>query len=250
MASKTLCFLLATCDEDSRHFERKLAEFAHLGYPFTVNFDRCCAETKQLFKNHPCYLGGYEQDDPNKPFGEADRQRALDVIVTHGGFDWAAYTDTDEVFDKRAAQMIPDLLDWNIDEITCSRVELWGENGEWRRVDGPFAQPGELCRRFYNLRTGTWKYKHADVHAPYFQINELVRRARGKVEYREKHSDLTVLHYSMRNMGDCRVHAKRWTDCYTRAFGSNKYQGFYDWLVSTEPTVVPFDRDAWEGHPT
>jgi len=239
--AKTLCFLLATCDEDARHFDRKLAEFTRLAYPFTVNFDRCCAETKRLFKSHPCYLGGYEQDDPGRPFGEADRQRALDVIVQHGGFDWAAYTDTDEVLDKRAKGMISELLEWDVDEITCSRVELWGADGNLRRVDGPFAKPGELCRSYYNLRTGTWGYMHPDLHAPIFTPNP------GNSEMRERHCDLTVIHYSMRNMEDVKQHAKRWTDCYVRAFGNNKYQKFYDWLVATEPTVIPFDYDTFTG---
>jgi hypothetical protein len=239
--AKKLAFLLATCDEDSRHFERKLDEFTRLGYPFAVNFDRCCQETKRLFQSHPCYLGGYQQDVPDRPFGEADRQRALDVIVRDGFFDWAAYTDTDELLDLRAAEMIPRMLEWDVDEITCSRVELWGENGEFRRVDGPFTYPGELCRRFYNLRTGVWRYLHADLHAPMF-----TRFGGGGM--RERHCPLTVIHYSMRNMDDVRTHAKRWTECYTRAFGKNKYQGFYDWLTSTEPTVVPFDYQTWRGY--
>lgn len=238
--NRDLCFLMTTCDEDCRHFDRKLAEFTKLGYPFTVNFDHCSHETKQIFKRHPLYLGGHENDDPRRVFTEAHRQPALDIIVRQG-FRWATYTDTDEVLDRRAPEMIPRLLELDVDEIICHRVELWGD-GTQRRVDGPYGPPGEFCRRFYNLRTGIWKYKDADVHAPAWT-------PRGPDQpKREVTSRLSVIHYGLMSMDDILRKKNRWTTIYTRGLGRMPYAGFYDYLTTHEPSLVPFDYDAWEGY--
>ncbi len=249
--SKSLGLLLTTWDGDKHHFSRVLAEYTRLGYPFAVNFDHCCKETKRLFKTHPNFVGCYENDDPKHVFDETHKQHALDVLVKLG-FDWGGYFDTDDILDRRAPQLIPEMLEWDCDLIWCPAIDLWGDAHHYR-VDGPLGPSHEpdqtehfgKQRRdcFWNLKTGNWKYKHADVHAPYFEAKDGSGRAA-----RRRRSKLHIIHHGRMDPKDAMRHEKMWDKIYTRALGRNPYRGgFYTYMAETEPVLEYFDYDTFDG---
>ena len=238
---KSLAFLIATCDADAKHFSRVLGEFTRLGYPFAAYFDHCCEETIRLFASHLLCVGSHINS--NEPFDERHRRYPFDILKSKG-FDWIASIDTDEIFDGRAATLIPEILDSDADVVWCPRLDFWGDDRHYR-IDGPFGpstsgvSPGkQFCEKFFNVKTGIWTYRHADIHAPYFAAVDKTGRAPIR-----KMSPLYVLHYGIMDYADAVVHTDRWNLVYTRAQGANKHPGFYNYIndKSIVPTLIDFD---------
>jgi hypothetical protein len=248
---KKLGIVLITCDEDKGHFPRILAEFTRLGFPFAVCFDHCCDETKHLFTTHPCCVGFH--DNTTQQFDERHRQYAFDILLKHDDYDWITYLDTDEVYDRRALELIPQILDYDADLVWCPVLDLWGTGdcymdgvgclGPCMGPDSASTGGKQLRDKFYNLRTGTWQYRHPDIHAPYFTPRDGSRRAA-----RRKRSNLYVLHYGLMSREDGAFHEQRWNTIYKKTLGRNPYSnGFYTVVANEEGTRIPFDYDTWEG---
>jgi len=251
--AKTLGILLTTWDGDRRWFSQILDEFTRLGYPFVMNFDHCSWRTKSLFKAHPLFLDCYENNNPNDPFDERHKGYALDLLVKHG-FDWGTYLDTDDRFDRRAPQIIPEILAMDdVDWVWCPALDLWGDGSHYR-VDGPLGpspdfdywagDPSKQRRDcFWNLKTGDWRYLHGDVHAPYFFAKDGSGR-----QARRHRSRLHVVHYGRMNPKVALEKEDMWDRIYTRCLGKNRYKGgFYVHVATHEPELVPFDYDTFDG---
>jgi hypothetical protein len=254
---RDLGFLITTNDASWRHFDRVLGEFTRLGFPFAVNFDHCCNDTKRTFKAHPLCVGWHETDDPKDLFDETHKQRALDVLYARE-FAWAAYLDTDEVFDRRAPEEIAKILGSSgVDLYWCPLLDFWGDD-EHYRTDGPLGpcQAGDwgdgsvrdkqFRNKFYHLRAdGAWRYLHADVHGPYF----LDRKTGERKREREARSRLHVLHYGLIDLDLIRFKLEQWRRVYTPALGEFKHGGFYEYLL--DPALTPEVRDfcyaTWNG---
>lgn len=240
----TLGMLICTCDADQKHFDRVLGEFTRLRIPFAVNFDHCCKETKRHFQSSPLYLGGKENDAVGKlddDFDESHRQGGLDVLMREPGrFDWAGYLDTDESFAPKVNEveiqrMLAKCSD--IDLIDTPLIDLWGDEKHWRD-DGPFKNSHR--ERFYNLRSGKWKYTSAVVHAPkLLKDQETVARRQhlqDPLGTRVILYPMYFLHWGIMNQEDCQFHIKRWNEVYTKKVGNNPY-GFYEYIG--KPDLYP-----------
>lgn len=237
-----LGMLVATCDAHSKHFDRVLGEFARLRIPFAVNFDHCCDDTKRFFKASPYYIGGLENDDPANLFDESHRQGGLDVLVAANRFDWAGYLDTDETFSPKVKRvhvnkMLTDCK--HLDLIDTPLIDLWGDANHYRD-DGPFKNSHR--ERFYNLRSGKWRYTTAVVHAPKLfkeQTVEMPDPRAYKVQW--ELYPMYFMHYGIMNQADCQFHIDQWNRIYTNKVGNNPY-GFYDWIadpIKNPPIVHP-----------
>ena len=251
---KKLGIVLVTCDADQRYFPNILQEFTRLSFPFAVCFDHCCKATKKLFSAHPCCVGTC---DSPRDFDERHRQYAFDVLMKHDDYDWITYLDTDEAFDRRALDLIPEIMEYDADVVWCPLLDLWGA-GDCYRVGkgclGPCMGPDDsqtggkqLRDKFYNLRTGSWAYLHPHIHAPSFTARDGSNRPA-----RRKRSNLYILHYGLMKPEDGAYHELRWSTIYTRALGRNPYEhttdrGFYEIIEKEEPILEPFNYDTWDG---
>ena len=236
--NRELGVLFPVCDGDERHFDRFLAELTRLGFPFAVHFDHCSAETKRRFKEHPLFLEGHEDDDPNSFFGEDSRQSALDILVKHG-FAWMLSFDVDETLEKNAPEKIRKLLDADAggyDVIEFPLLDLWGDARHYR-VDGPFQQSHR--EKMFRLGIGRWRYTHATIHAP------MCTPLHKEHEVRVIQPDIFVMHWGIMNMEDVRFHTERWNRVYEKKIGKNPY-GFYPYMndpVGNPPDIREFDPD-------
>lgn len=237
MAGKNdLGILFAVCDGDEKHFDRFLAELTRLGFPFAVHFDHCSAETKRRFKEHPLFIDGHEDDDPNSFFGEDSRQSAMDILMK-AGFEWALSFDVDETLEKNAHEKIARVLEMKEDVIECPLLDLWGDERHYR-VDGPFQSSHR--EKFFRLTIGRWNYTHPTSHAP-----KATPRNREHV-VTVGHADLHVIHWGIMDMDDVRFHTERWNRVYIKKVGKNPY-GFYEYMNDPEkykPEILKLDPDG------
>lgn len=240
--------LFSVFDGDQKHFDRFAAELQRLALPFAVNFDHCSKETKQLFQQHPNFLAGHENDDPENHFDESHRQTALKLLIKHK-FDWALSLDVDETLERRAPEMIQELARKKFydeqnpkrgkvlaDVIDFRVLDLWGDERHYR-VDGPFR--GSHREKMFNLRSGEWNYYHPTVHAP--KLTETKGRTTALVV---KGYPCHVLHWGIMDKADAQHHTERWNTIYTRKVGGNPYAaGFYSYInddgVKIEVAEVP-----------
>lgn len=233
-----LGIIFPVCDGDERHFDRFIAELARLGFPFAVHFDHCSDETKRCFKEHPLFLGGYEDDDPESFFGEDSRQSALDILVKHG-FKWMLSFDVDETLEKNAPEKIRKILETDADGadvVEFPLLDLWGDDRHYR-IDGPFRSSHR--EKMFRLGIGNWRYGAATVHAPKCYPRDKDH------EVRVTKPDVFVLHWGIMNMEDVRFHTERWNRVYIKKTGSNPY-GFYPYMNDPEanpPEILEFDPD-------
>ncbi len=252
MKEKTLGCLFSVSEPDARYLDGMLKQLTWLGFPFAVNFDHCSPWTKRQFKEHPLYLGGFENDDPEKLFDESHRQTALEVVIK-AKMDWALRFDIDEVLDHRAPQIIPEIMEMDTDMVWCPCLDMWGDDKHYR-VDGMFGPEmnpdaqdvlhKQFRKMFYNLHAGKWVYMYGDVHSPMlFHGEEMVRAPR------MIRSRLHVIHYGLMSYIDTAFKAKRWREIYTRRMGHFPYDHVYDYMNdrSVKVELRDFDYDTWEG---
>ena len=239
MAGKNdLGILFPVCDGDAKHFDRFTGDLTRLGYPFAVHFDHCSDETKRRLKEHPLFLEGHEDDDPNSFFGEDSRQSALDILAKHR-FAWMLSFDVDETLEKNAPEKIRKILEEDAggaDVVEFPLLDLWGDERHYR-VDGPFRSSHR--EKMFRLSIGRWNYTHATIHAP-----KCTPRDKDH-EVRVIKPDIFVLHWGIMNMDDVRFHTERWNRVYTKKVGNNPY-GFYPYMNDPEnnpPDIREFDPD-------
>lgn len=218
----------STCDEDACWAPQYLAEVERLNLAFAMNFDRCSAETKRVFKSHPQCVGFTEHDRPEVEFDERHKQGAFDLLVEQG-FDWSLAWDVDETFERDAPEILQDLGGLEADYVDCPWVNLWGDS-EHVRVDGPFAKGHRV--KFHRLDTGLkWLWTTKITNGP--KCTNKPDAVCGKL-------DLVCLHWGLMTRELRLLHKARWDRIYTTAVGQNPY-GFWSLSCDEEtypPTVV------------
>ena len=220
--------IFSVCDGDEKHFDRFEGEIDRLGFPFAVNFDHCSQRTTARFSQHPRFMGGYVNCDPESFFDESHRQRALDVLL-YRGMDWMLQLDVDETLERDAIKKIRELAIKGIkgqraDIYTFSVLDLWGDGSHYR-VDGPF----DVSKRekLFNLKSDPKiHYYHPTVHAP-----KICPEGREPIILK---SDCRVLHWGIMNEEEAEFHCQRWDEIYTRKVGGNPY-GLYRYLREKHP---------------
>jgi hypothetical protein len=258
---RTLGFILTTYDGDEKFFDQILGEFTRLGYPFAVNFDHCSSSTVRHFTRHPLCIAWNRNDDPSDPYTEAHQGYALKALCSRGKFDWVGSIDTDELFDRRAPELIQEILTWNVDLVWTPRIELWGDR-EHYRVDNDMYRPcsgpdqatagcglGNLSDKFYNRNTGWWRYEDPALHTPYKYIRGRNGRwVRDKNIVRRRTKLYTIHHDFLGGAEDAKRHDELWETVYRRALGYMPYPGeFYKFAAREPPTELkPFNYDTWD----
>lgn len=231
-----LAIIFSVCDGDQKHFGRFYAELNRLAFPFFVNFDHCCAETRQLFQSSPHFVRAYVNDRQDDLFDESHRHYALTLAKDARAFDWVLQMDVDETLEKDAPAKIQEILRSGADIVDCRVLDLWGKEDDrpmHYRVDGSFRSSHR--EKFFNLRTAAKLYyyhptSHAPRHIPHDGREPIILRG----------YPLHVLHWGIMDAKDILFHTARWTEIYTRAVGGVPYK-FYEYINDPD-TVIELEK--------
>lgn len=205
-----VCAFTAVCEEDAVWIPQYLREAGRLGVPFVVHLDRWRG-TRELL-THPLCVGMTKQE--GEEFTEQHKQAAFDIVAARK-HDWAMAWDIDETFERRMHFDLPDA-----DCVDIKWLNLWGDSRHIR-VDEGFAEGHRV--KFYNLRSGAWKFDHPITNGAKLQ---------SRVASVAK-ADIVCLHWGMATPTLRRQHKERWDRIYTKAVGANPY-GFWRDAIETE----------------
>ncbi len=209
MKQSNICVFTAVCEEDKGFIPRYLNEMERLNLPFVIYLDRCSDDTKKLFEHRLC-VGSFSQDNLDIEFDERAKQKVFNLIPKE--YEWACALDIDEVFEKNASIVLPD-----VDFVSCYWVNLWGDE-QHIRIGEHFAPKPR--GKFYRLGTNVWNFLDKTTNGAYLMNKECVEGTIG----------LMCVHYGLMTKELRQIHKERWDRIYTKASGKNPY-GFWDYAL-------------------
>lgn len=232
-------FFTSVCEEDAVWIPQYLAEIDRLNFDFTINFDKCSEQTKELIKRNRHCVGFTLNDDKDKKFSELDKQGVLDLLIEKG-YDWALNVDIDETWEKNAPEKFKVLDTATFDVGDYKWVNLWGDKHHIR-TDGPCASGHRS--RIYNLHSPwEWRFYSEVINGASAWIKEK-KEWRRRLECDLQKIDLTCLHWGLMTEEMRVSHKKRWDAIYgsysnnVNEYGSRNPYGFWDWCL--DPNITP-----------